>query len=110
MTFDRSGDATTAARLLATAVELDPAHVRARLESGRLLEAQGRLDDAIEQFGLRDEANKRVSTYSGGMKRRLSVAVSAMGDPLVCYLVSSSQLSPFQLSSQLSSSPAASCS
>ena len=44
------------------------------------------IDNAIAQFGLHDEANRKVGTFSGGMKRRLSVAVSAMGDPLVCYL------------------------
>lgn len=30
--------------------------------------------------------NKRVSGYSGGMKRRLSVAISLIGDPLVVYM------------------------
>ncbi len=30
--------------------------------------------------------NKRVSAYSGGMKRRLSVAISLIGDPKVLYV------------------------
>ena len=30
--------------------------------------------------------DKRVGTYSGGMKRRLSVAISLMGHPAVVYL------------------------
>ena len=31
-------------------------------------------------------ADKQARAYSGGMKRRLSVAISFMGDPLVVYL------------------------
>jgi ABC-type multidrug transport system ATPase subunit len=30
--------------------------------------------------------DKQARAYSGGMKRRLSVAISFMGDPLVVYL------------------------
>ena len=30
--------------------------------------------------------SKQVRTYSGGMKRRLSVAISLMGNPAVVYL------------------------
>ncbi len=30
--------------------------------------------------------DKQVHTYSGGMKRRLSVAISLMGNPAVVYL------------------------
>ena len=41
---------------------------------------------AIIQFGLEAEADLRAGTFSGGMKRRLSVAISSMGDPRVCYL------------------------
>lgn len=29
-------------------------------------------------------ADKRAGKYSGGMKRRLSVAISLIGDPKVC--------------------------
>jgi ABC-type multidrug transport system ATPase subunit len=31
-------------------------------------------------------ADQRSGAYSGGMKRRLSVAISFVGDPLVVYL------------------------
>ena len=44
------------------------------------------VQEAIRQFELEHESNKLVGTFSGGMKRRLSVAVSAMGDPKVVYL------------------------
>ena len=30
-------------------------------------------------------ADKKAGKYSGGMKRRLSVAISLIGDPKVCY-------------------------
>lgn len=32
-------------------------------------------------------ADKQTGKYSGGMKRRLSVAISLIGDPKVCYRV-----------------------
>ena len=32
-------------------------------------------------------ADKQAGKYSGGMKRRLSVAISLIGDPKVCYLL-----------------------
>lgn len=35
---------------------------------------------------LEDAANKRVSTYSGGMRRRLDIAMSLMGNPDVLFL------------------------
>jgi len=31
--------------------------------------------------------NEMAGTFSGGMKRRLSVAISLIGNPLCCYLV-----------------------
>src|SRR5579885_2254465 len=36
-------------------------------------------DDLLERFGLTDAANRRVSTYSGGMRRRLDLAMSLVG-------------------------------
>jgi ABC-type multidrug transport system ATPase subunit len=41
---------------------------------------------ALQQFGLDEEATETVGTFSGGMKRRVSVAVSAMANPSVVYL------------------------
>jgi hypothetical protein len=59
----------------------------------RLIHPPGKsLQDAVEA-GLRavnlwnnGVADKQARQYSGGMKRRLSVAISFMGDPLVVYL------------------------
>lgn len=43
-------------------------------------------DNLLERFGLNDAANKRVNTYSGGMKRRLDIAMSLVGTPSVIFL------------------------
>ncbi|MET0425235.1 MAG: ATP-binding cassette domain-containing protein [Actinoplanes sp.] len=47
----------------------------------------GRVADALlEQFGLTDAAGRRVAAYSGGMRRRLDIAMSLIGDPPVIFL------------------------
>ena len=43
-------------------------------------------DDLLERFGLTDAADRRVSTYSGGMRRRLDIAMSLVGKPQVIFL------------------------
>jgi ABC-2 type transport system ATP-binding protein len=43
-------------------------------------------DDLLERFSLTDAATRRVSTYSGGMRRRLDIAMSLIGSPSVIYL------------------------
>ena len=40
----------------------------------------------LERFGLTDAADRRVSTYSGGMRRRLDIAMSLVGKPQVIFL------------------------
>ncbi len=40
----------------------------------------------LEQFGLLDAKDKIVSTYSGGMKRRLDLAMSLVGDAKILFL------------------------
>jgi ABC-type multidrug transport system ATPase subunit len=42
--------------------------------------------ELLERTKLTPAADRRSSTYSGGMKRRLSVAVALIGDPEVVYL------------------------
>jgi ATP-binding cassette subfamily A (ABC1) protein 3 len=39
----------------------------------------------IEMVGLADKANEYVKHLSGGMKRRLSIAISSIGDPKVIF-------------------------
>ncbi len=43
-------------------------------------------DDLLHRFGLVDAANRRVSTYSGGMRRRLDLAMSLVGKPQLIFL------------------------
>ncbi len=43
-------------------------------------------DDLLNRFGLTDAADRRVSTYSGGMRRRLDIAMSLVGKPQVIFL------------------------
>ena len=43
-------------------------------------------DDLLERFSLTDAAGRRVSTYSGGMRRRLDIAMSLIGNPPVIFL------------------------
>ncbi|MFZ7131068.1 MAG: ABC transporter ATP-binding protein [Eubacteriales bacterium] len=43
-------------------------------------------DDLLKRFGLTNAANKRAGTYSGGMKRRLDIAMSLVGTPAVIFL------------------------
>jgi ABC-2 type transport system ATP-binding protein len=43
-------------------------------------------DYLLERFALTDAAERRVSTYSGGMRRRLDIAMSLIGNPPVIFL------------------------
>jgi len=53
----------------------------------RHLEDPGRVaDDVMRRFSLADAAGRRVSTWSGGMRRRLDIAMSLIGDPRVIFL------------------------
>jgi ABC-2 type transport system ATP-binding protein len=53
----------------------------------RHLKGAGQIaDDLLARFQLTDAAQRRVSTYSGGMRRRLDVAMSLVGNPPVIFL------------------------
>jgi len=53
----------------------------------RHLEHPGALaDQLLDRFSLTDAAARRVSTYSGGMRRRLDIAMSLIGNPQVIFL------------------------
>src|ERR1700680_47487 len=43
-------------------------------------------DDLLDRFSLSDSAARKVSTYSGGMRRRLDIAMSLIGNPPVIFL------------------------
>jgi ABC-2 type transport system ATP-binding protein len=48
--------------------------------------ARRRAAELLAQFELTDAAGRRVSTYSGGMRRRLDLAASLVGHPSVIFL------------------------
>src|SRR6201991_4546867 len=56
---------------------------------GRLrhVEDPGRMaDELLARFGLTDAAARKVATYSGGMRRRLDIAMSLVGTPPIVFL------------------------
>jgi ABC-2 type transport system ATP-binding protein len=52
--------------------------------SGRDL--KHRVAESLERFGLTDAANRQAKTYSGGMQRRLDIALGLIHDPRVLFL------------------------
>ncbi|HUI02994.1 MAG TPA: ABC transporter ATP-binding protein [Acidimicrobiales bacterium] len=46
----------------------------------------GIADDLLIRFSLTDDGSRPVGTYSGGMRRRLDIAMSLIGDPPVIFL------------------------
>jgi ABC-2 type transport system ATP-binding protein len=45
-----------------------------------------RVDYVLEKMGLTDDADRRVAKYSGGMKRRVSIAMALVTDPKIVLL------------------------
>jgi ABC-2 type transport system ATP-binding protein len=45
-----------------------------------------RVGELLDRFGLADAAHRPVSTYSGGMRRRLDLAMTLVGSPTVIFL------------------------
>ena len=43
-------------------------------------------DDLLARFSLTEAGSRRAGTYSGGMRRRLDIAMSLIGDPAVVFL------------------------
>jgi ABC-2 type transport system ATP-binding protein len=52
----------------------------------RVADPGGIADGLLTRFMLTEAAGRRVSTYSGGMRRRLDIAMSLIGDPAVLFL------------------------
>jgi ABC-2 type transport system ATP-binding protein len=53
----------------------------------RHLDNPGKIaDDLLARFSLTDAGGRRAATYSGGMRRRLDIAMSLIGDPPVIFL------------------------
>ncbi len=51
-----------------------------------LPEPQRIADELLTRFNLAEAANRRAGTYSGGMRRRLDIAMSLIGHPQVIFL------------------------
>ncbi len=51
-----------------------------------LSDVNSRADELLSRFELTDAADRRVAAYSGGMRRRLDLAMSLLGDPSVIFL------------------------
>jgi ABC-2 type transport system ATP-binding protein len=49
-------------------------------------EGRRRVADLLEQFDLVEAATKPLATYSGGMRRRLDLAMTLVGDPRIIFL------------------------
>jgi ABC-2 type transport system ATP-binding protein len=50
------------------------------------VEARRRADELLERFDLVEAARRPASTYSGGMRRRLDLAMTLVGDPRIIFL------------------------
>jgi ABC-2 type transport system ATP-binding protein len=50
------------------------------------VEGRRRVDELLERFDLIDAAKKPAATYSGGMRRRLDLAMTLVGDPRIIFL------------------------
>jgi ABC-2 type transport system ATP-binding protein len=57
-----------------------------RLHDLSKADAQARADELLAAFGLGDAADRKVSTYSGGMRRRLDLAASMIRRPSLLFL------------------------
>ncbi|MFF9561793.1 ABC transporter ATP-binding protein [Leifsonia sp. NPDC014704] len=51
-----------------------------------LKDPAGIADDLLARFSLTDAGKRKASTYSGGMRRRLDIAMSLIGNPPIIFL------------------------
>lgn len=58
----------------------------ARLHGLRAREARSRAEGLLAAYGLADAGDRKVSTYSGGMRRRLDIAASLVRRPSLLFL------------------------
>ena len=47
---------------------------------------KSRIDEVLSQIGLTEHANKRVKTFSGGMKRRVNIGVGLLHRPKLLFM------------------------
>ena len=51
-----------------------------------LKDVNKKADELLKKFNLEEAGSRQVSTYSGGMRRRIDIAMSLLGDPAVIFL------------------------
>lgn len=49
-------------------------------------ELKAKIDQLLETLGLDHVRNKKISTFSGGMKRRINLAIGLINDPKILFL------------------------
>jgi ABC-2 type transport system ATP-binding protein len=64
----------------------DHLRLQATLQSVPKEQRAARAEELIHQVGLEDAADRKVSTYSGGMKRRLDLALALVHSPRILFL------------------------
>ena len=64
----------------------DHLRLQATLQGVRKDQRRLRADDLLERVGLADAGDRKVSGYSGGMKRRLDLALALIHEPRVLFL------------------------
>lgn len=64
----------------------DNVYVQAKLYGYSKSEAGKRTKESLEFMDLLDVAKRKVSTYSGGMRRRLEIAMSLVHQPEILYM------------------------
>ena len=55
-------------------------------ELKRLPDTEKQADELLAKFSLTGDADRKVATFSGGMRRRLDIAMSLMGKPRIIFL------------------------
>jgi ABC-2 type transport system ATP-binding protein len=64
----------------------DHVRLQATLQNVPKPERRGRADELLERVGLADAGDRKVSGYSGGMKRRLDLALALVHRPRILFL------------------------
>ena len=94
--FDVVADAASVRRSIGVALQdaaIDPfmtgrelLRLQAVLHAIPRPEGHARAEHLLERVGLTDAADRRVGTYSGGMRRRLDLALALVHEPVVLFL------------------------
>jgi ABC-2 type transport system ATP-binding protein len=57
-----------------------------RMDGLNTREARAQADEYLKLMGLQDRAKGRVAKFSGGMKRRINLAIALMGNPRLVFM------------------------